>query len=67
MGKVYRDKKSIGSALCKPHKHGWEPKKKQRDRFMAMAAEKEIQDAFADSDVIALDLFWQEHENSHIW
>lgn len=22
----YRDKKSKGCALCKPHKHGWAPK-----------------------------------------
>lgn len=28
MGKVYKNKKSRGCALCKPHKHGWAPKKK---------------------------------------
>ncbi len=28
MGKVYKDKKSKACALCKPHKHGWAPKKK---------------------------------------
>jgi hypothetical protein len=30
MGKVYKDKKSNGCALCKPHKHGWTPKKKPK-------------------------------------
>jgi hypothetical protein len=37
MGKVYKDKKSKGCALCKPHKHGWAPKKKVK----IIAAEKE--------------------------
>jgi hypothetical protein len=26
----YRDKKSKGCALCKPHKHGWAPKHKPK-------------------------------------
>ncbi|MBI4681664.1 MAG: hypothetical protein HY757_00950 [Nitrospirae bacterium] len=30
MGKGYKDKKSKGCALCKPHKHGWSPKKKAK-------------------------------------
>lgn len=30
MVKVYKDKKSKGCALCKPHKHGWAPKKKAK-------------------------------------
>lgn len=30
MGKVYKDKRSKGCALCKPHKHGWAPKKKAK-------------------------------------
>ena len=30
MGKIYKDKKSKGCALCKPHKHGWAPKKKAK-------------------------------------
>lgn len=30
MGGVYKDKKSKGCALCKPHKHGWAPKKKAK-------------------------------------
>ncbi|MEW6409060.1 MAG: hypothetical protein AB1488_02970 [Nitrospirota bacterium] len=38
MGKVYKDKKSKGCALCKPHKHGWAPKKKAK----IIAIEKEI-------------------------
>jgi hypothetical protein len=37
MGNVYKDKKSKGCALCKPHKHGWAPKKKAKER----TAEKE--------------------------
>ena len=28
----YKDKKSSGCALCKPWKHGWEPKHKPKDR-----------------------------------
>ena len=38
MGKVYKDKKSKGCALCKPHKHGWAPKKKTK----IIALEKEM-------------------------
>ncbi len=38
MGKVYKDKKSGGCALCKPHKHGWAPKKKAK----VIAIEKEM-------------------------
>jgi hypothetical protein len=38
MGKVYKDKKSSGCALCKPHKHGWAPKKKAK----VIAIEKEM-------------------------
>lgn len=38
MGKVYKDKKSSGCALCKPHKHGWAPKKKAK----IIALEKEM-------------------------
>ena len=44
VGKVYKDKKSSGCALCKAHKHGWQPKKKERDRFMEKMARKEIQE-----------------------
>lgn len=28
----YKNKKSSGCALCKPWKHGWEPKHKLKDR-----------------------------------
>lgn len=38
MGKIYRDKKSAGCALCKPHKHGWAPKKK----IKTLATEKKM-------------------------
>jgi len=67
VGKVYKDKKSSGCALCKPYKHGWAPKKKERDRFMTKVAEKEIQEFYIDSNAIALVLFWQDYENSDIW
>ncbi|NCO68284.1 MAG: hypothetical protein GW873_07095 [Nitrospirae bacterium] len=42
MGKVYKDKKSSGCALCKPHKHGWAPKKKAKIIAIAKEMEKEI-------------------------
>lgn len=42
MGKVYKDKKSKGCALCKPHKHGWTPKKKAKIIAIEKEMEKEI-------------------------
>ena len=42
MGKVYKDKKSKGCALCKPHKHGWSPKKKEKVRSKEKEMETEI-------------------------
>ena len=45
MGKVYRDKKSKGCALCKPHKHGWAPKKKAKVAALESGMEKEAKDA----------------------
>ncbi len=36
MGKIYKNKKSKGCALCKPHKHGWAPKKKVKERTAEM-------------------------------
>ncbi|MBI5043886.1 MAG: hypothetical protein HZC10_08720 [Nitrospirae bacterium] len=42
MGKVYKDKKSKGCALCKPHKHGWAPKKKAKTIAIEKVMEKEI-------------------------
>jgi hypothetical protein len=42
MGKVYRDKKSSGCALCKPHKHGWSPKKNPKEMALEREMEKEV-------------------------
>jgi hypothetical protein len=42
MGKVYKDKKSKGCALCKPHKHGWSPKKKIKTIFIEKEMDREI-------------------------
>ena len=47
MGKVYKDKKSKGCALCKPHKHGWAPKKKAKIIAVEKEMDKEINDAFS--------------------
>lgn len=43
MGKVYKDKRSSGCALCKPHKHGWAPKKKTKVAALEKAMEKEAE------------------------
>ncbi|MEW6587178.1 MAG: hypothetical protein AB1442_16405 [Nitrospirota bacterium] len=50
MGKVYKDKKSNGCALCKPHKHGWAPKKKARTMAVEKQIDKEMAETLADSD-----------------
>jgi len=42
MGKVYKDKKSSGCALCKPHKHGWSPKKKAKIISIEKEMDREI-------------------------
>lgn len=42
MGKVYKDKKSQGCALYKPHKHGWAPKKKVKILAFERETDKEI-------------------------
>jgi hypothetical protein len=42
MGGVYKDKKSSGCGLCKPHKHGWDPKHKNRYRMEAKIATEEM-------------------------
>ncbi|MBI4379538.1 MAG: hypothetical protein HY578_10625 [Nitrospinae bacterium] len=42
MGKVYKDKKSKGCALCKPHKHGWTPKYQAKIIAVEKEMEKEI-------------------------
>lgn len=45
MGKVYKDKRSKGCALCKPHKHGWAPKKKPKVMSFEKQADREIKHA----------------------
>lgn len=42
MGKVYKDKKSKGCALCKPYKHGWAPKKKEKIIGIEKEMDREI-------------------------
>ena len=44
MGKVYKNKKSKGCALCKPHNHGWAPKKKAKIIAVEKKMDKEIND-----------------------
>ena len=41
----YKDKKSSGCALCKPWKHGWEPKHKLKDRFKLKSMRTDINQA----------------------
>lgn len=50
MGKVYKDKKSKGCALCKPHKHGWAPKKKAKIIAFEKVMQKEINKVVGSSD-----------------
>ncbi len=50
MGKVYKDKKSKGCALCKPHKHGWAPKKKAKIIAIEKVMEKEINKVVVSAD-----------------
>ncbi|MBI3376884.1 MAG: hypothetical protein HY035_00575 [Nitrospirae bacterium] len=52
MGKVYKDKKSNGCALCKPHKHGWTPKKKPKVISYEKETDKEIKHAIGSSGII---------------
>jgi len=42
MGKIYKDKKSKGCALCKPYKHGWAPKKKAKVLALERETDTEI-------------------------
>ena len=44
-GKIYKDKKLKGCALCKPHKHGWAPKKKAKVLAFERETDKEIMEA----------------------
>ena len=46
MGKIYKDKKSKGCALCKPHKHGWAPKKKAKVLALERETDREIIKSF---------------------
>ena len=41
----YKDKKSSGCALCKPWKHGWEPKHKPKDRVRLEQMAEEVKKA----------------------
>ncbi len=45
MGKIYKDKKSKGCALCKPHKHGWAAKKQPKIAALERTMEKEAKEA----------------------
>jgi hypothetical protein len=49
MGRMYKDKKSKGCALCKPHKHGWSPKKKAKVIAMEKEMLKDINKAMSSS------------------
>jgi hypothetical protein len=49
MGKVYKDKKSKGCALCKPHKHGWAPKKKAKIISIEKEMDREINKVISSS------------------
>jgi len=49
MGKVFKDKKSKGCALCKPHKHGWAPKKKTKIIVIEKEMDREINKATGSS------------------
>jgi hypothetical protein len=42
MGNVYKDKKSRGCALCKPHKHGWAPNKKVKERAIEIESARVV-------------------------
>lgn len=44
MGAVYKDKKSSGCALCKPYKHGWAKKKKNKVIAQENQMKREIDD-----------------------
>lgn len=42
MGKEYKNKPGCGCAMCKPHKHGWEPKHKHKYRKLREIDEQEM-------------------------
>jgi hypothetical protein len=54
MGKVYKDKKSKGCALCKPHKHVWAPKKKPKVVSYEKEMDRQIKHATGRSDIIKI-------------
>jgi hypothetical protein len=54
MGKVYKDKKSKGCALCKPHKHGWAPKKKPKVVSYEKETDREIKHVTGRSGIISV-------------
>lgn len=56
MGKVYKNKKSSGCALCKPHKHGWAPKKKIKIIATEKKMDREIAEALANEGDISTDV-----------
>lgn len=43
MGRLYRDKKSSGCAMCKPYKHGWAKKFTPRELAERKVLEQEAQ------------------------
>jgi predicted nucleic acid-binding Zn ribbon protein len=44
MGKVYKNKKGSSCSLCKPHKNGLAPKKKNKVRAKESNMDKEIKE-----------------------
>jgi len=44
MGKVYKDKKGSSCKMCKPHKNGWAPKRKEKERLKEKIVQKEIKE-----------------------
>ncbi|GEM_PF-3544427 len=47
----YRDKKSKGCALCKPHKHGWQPKHKPKTLVKLAWMSQDAEEARSTADV----------------
>ncbi len=44
MGKVYKDKKGSSCKMCKPHKTGWAPKQKYKEKVQRELSEKEMKE-----------------------
>jgi len=49
MGKVYKDKKGSSCKMCKPHKAGWAPKQKEKERLKSKVVQKEIMNWFPEN------------------